>query len=188
MEYKSAVMIFPPEPEHTAFSQLMKKYNAKYHASKALQFPPHITVMSLGVIPDHRFEIVSERLWDLAKEAKPFFTHSSYLDFTGSDEDHRGIYVHFDKNSNLYGLHRMCVERLKKFSDGKDRSGKELENWRPHVTLVGTDIKDEELDMAKAELSPSIEYSFLVKSVHLARIKNGLFDAPYSRSLGQYEY
>ena len=112
--------------------------------------------------------------WDmgkLVKEVPPFHVHSAELEFTGSNDSYPGVYMHFERSPELYNLHELCVAYLQRFEDGKDRSYKKMEKWRPHLTLVGPDVSGEKLDIAKMELEGErYSCSFLVDEIHLTKI------------------
>jgi len=170
MSKTHVVMIIPPQPIIGELEILMKKLNSRFNAAKALFYPPHITLKSLGKIEDENFKNVMIELADKVYDIDSFQLKMGNFRFFGSTPDYKGVYIPVERSPELLGLHNKLVKLLGKYDDGKDRSYKEMERYNPHLTLVGTDISDENLERAKKELSNvSYNYSFPVKKVTLIR-------------------
>ena len=145
----AVVMIIPPEPILSELEELMKELNSFFNTSKALDYKPHITLKSLGKINESELEKIKQELEHVARTTKPFLIELENLRFYGSREDIPGIYISINKSEKLLELHKKLVLSLKKYSDRKDRSYKEMGNYFPHLTLVADDIKPEDLERAK---------------------------------------
>ena len=164
------VMILPPEPLIDELSELMEKFNQCYNASSALNYKPHITLKSLGELDFYSFASASFDISKLAEETDPFVLHMEGLRFYGSREDIPGIYIPVQKTQELFDLHRKLATILKDYTDGKDRSFKELDNWKPHFTIVGPDISAKNLERAKKDLSgEKYSYEFPVNEITFYR-------------------
>jgi len=168
------VVIIPPEPIEHELEGLMLNLNSRYHASKTLLHKPHITLKSLGRVSDKRFKEVGGEIGEITWYVEPFPLQMGGLRFYGSNENFPGVYIPVQKSPQLLDLHMRLATNLKPFSDRKDRSYKEFENYNPHLTIVGDDISPEDLERAKRELeNVSYSYSFPVDRMVLVRHTEG---------------
>lgn len=150
---KNIVIIIPPESISQELEDMMRKLNSKYNTTKALFYKPHITLKSLGDIENINLENVVIGISDVVETIKPLSVNMHGLRFYGSREGINGIYISVKRSPELFTLHKKLVHKLGGYEDGKDRSYKELENWNPHLTLVGNDIDVKNLEKAKRELN-----------------------------------
>lgn len=173
MEKIHTVMIIPPDEIVTELSKLMWTLNSRYGTSKAAVYKPHITLKSLGKINDDKFRKAIVDIADITEKIRRFQLHMEGLRFYGSNKNFLGIYIPVQRSDELFGLHKKLVMSLRKYDDGRDRRFKEMENWNPHLTLVGDDIKYAELERAKVELNmqhlSEIFYDFYVNQITMYR-------------------
>lgn len=168
------VVIIPPEPIERELEGLMLKLNSKYHTSKALLHKPHVTLKSLGRISNKKFIDIGGEIGEISWYVEPFPLKMGGLRFYGSNENFPGVYIPAQKSPQLLDLHTRLATALKPFSDKKDRSYKEFENYNPHLTLIGDDISLEDLETAKREFeNVSYSYIFPVDRVFLVRHTEG---------------
>jgi 2'-5' RNA ligase len=138
MESYQIVAIIPPENICKGIGALMLDLNKKYKTSKALDYKPHITLKSMGVVEDEKSREISEIVKGIADRTEPFTVEARGFRPYGSSASMHGIYMSV-RGRNLNRLHRSLTKRLGHFSD-RDRSEKENKNFSPHMTIVGSDI------------------------------------------------
>ena len=165
---KNIVIIIPPKPLYQKLEDLMKEFNLIYHTKKALLYKPHITLKSLGDVENKNLKDVMIGISGIIGTIKPLSVDMHGLRFYGSRKYINGIYIPVERSYELLSLHRRLVHKLRRYGDSKDRSYKELENFNPHLTLVGNDIDTKNLGKAKRELKDVIySYNFSADKITL---------------------
>jgi 2'-5' RNA ligase len=185
MEMTQVVMIIPPKPVVDELLGLMKKLNLRYKASKALVYGPHITLKAMGRVPSENLIKVMSEIADITEDMRAFPLKIKGIRFYGSNANYPGIYYNVGLSETLMDLHEELVDRLNRYSDGKDRSYKELYNWRPHLTIVGDDISLANLKRAKIDpevINARQSYNFNVDKITLVRHTGEMKPAFYSKT------
>jgi 2'-5' RNA ligase len=163
MKSYQIVAIIPPEFVCERIGDLMSDLNIKYKTSKSLNYEPHITLKSMGLVEDDASKEISEIVKGIAEKTEPFIIEARGFRTYGSSADKPGIYINI-RGKGLNRLHQRLVKRLGQFSD-KDRSEKENENFNPHLTIVGNDVEKKRLKDIEKLTAPY--YRFPVDNVFL---------------------
>jgi 2'-5' RNA ligase len=168
MDKNCIVMILPPEPLADKLTKLARDLELRYNIHKPRKLRSHITVKSLGDISRDAYVNTLLKTIDLSEKFSPFTLYIEGKRFYGSIESIPGVYLSVKKTPQLVNLHKTIVDVLGKYSDGKDRSFKEGDNWNPHVTVVRPDISAKNLERAKIDLhDEEFSYSFPVEEITL---------------------
>ncbi len=188
------VAIVPPK-EHEGFEVfnniycLQKSFNEKYGCTDALHYPPHITLKSLGAVKEENLGTVYQRIAGVAQKMQPFQIGVNGIRFFGTNKDYIGVYFNLEDSRELKNLHRMLVGKLKEFEDKKPRQHKELGNYNPHITLVGTDIcqaayEEAKKDIRESNLVPRFSFNADNLSVLQKEEKSGKYKAAHKFKMG----
>lgn len=166
----TVIAIIPPKEQEMYLGFLQRTWNKKYGVLKAPEYPLHITLKSLGEVEKKKeLNIVYSHVIKIAEKTKPFKINVNGIRFSGTNEKYPGIYLGVEKSKELGRLHETLVEKLEKFAD-EPRPHKELENYNPHMTLVGTDIGQEAYERAKKDIQESgwsPKFSFDVGKIYV---------------------
>ena len=149
---RHSLILIPEEDVASELQYLMNDVNKHYDTSEALLWRSHVTVKSLGNVPDEKMVKIIPMMRNIAEETRPFNLILDGIRFYGSNQDFTGIYIPVVKTPELIDLHEKCVESFENY-DGKDRSFKEGKKFNPHLTLVGTDLRGRKLEDAKKDLN-----------------------------------
>lgn len=166
MKSYQIVAILPPDYMSEGMEQIMLSLNKKYKTSKALEYRPHITLKSMGMVDDEKTQNMEEIIENIAKSTKPFIVTAEGLRSYGTNKNFPGVYVPVKRTKGLVSVHEKLALSLGSFSD-KDRGGKELEKFNPHITLVGTDISKACLIRAQKLNPDPVYYRFPVDEINL---------------------
>ena len=172
----TVIAIVPPK-EHAGYLEILqRRWTTKYGAKGALNYPPHITLESLGEVENKKqLNTIYSHIRKIAEKTKPFKINVKGIRFSGTNEKYPGIYLGVEKSKELGHLHEMLIEKLEKFGD-KDRAYKERGNYNPHMTLVGTDIGQKEYELAKKDILESgwsPKFSFDVGKIYVLQKEGG---------------
>jgi 2'-5' RNA ligase len=170
MKSYQIVAIIPPDKVCESAGALMLDLNMKYKTSKALEYGPHITLKSMGLVENDRCQEISEIIKGIADRTEPFMLEARGFRPYGSNVSMPGIYMSV-KGRHLSRIHKNLAKRLGQFSD-RDRSEKENDNYSPHMTIVGSDIKAKHLKEIGKLTAPY--YMFSVDKIFLITRNEGL--------------
>jgi len=173
-------------PEPSAFSEikeLMKKYSKELNSSKALIFPPHLTL--IGRFKTDRLPELKSVLSKYSKKIKSFkVTLKGCYNF----DSPKILFLKPDRLDDLRKIHNGLLDLIKDFKDPWVRDAFTKENYsdqqkkyvelygspyvkefyNPHLTLAGPDVNKEKfLEISNSENKHSI--TFEVKKINLLR-------------------
>lgn len=180
------IAIVPPEAHAGYLRILQREWNCKYGAPDVLKYPPHITLKSLGEVGEKSLERVYHMVSGAAKKTEPLSISIDGIRFFGTNEDYPGIYLNVEKSKELQRLHEMLARKLREFED-KPRPHKELDNYNPHITILGKDIGRDAYEKAKkeiGELNWKPDFSFYAKKICVVEKKEGAEEYWISKEFG----
>ena len=138
-----------------------KKLNSKYKASKARSIRPNVVLRRLGELDDGEFRSAAAELCDIAGSTRKFNILLDGVRFYAAVGE-KGIVIPARRNPDLIAL-------TGKLDSAFDMYAVEnLTVSNPYVELVGNDIKDEYLMMAKV-VYMGCTIRFLADSIALVR-------------------
>lgn len=173
-------------PELSAFTEiegLMKKYSNELNSSKALIFPPHLTL--IGRFKTNKITELKSVLSEYSKKIKSFkITLKGCYNF----ESPKILFLKPDKLDDLRKMHNELLDLIKDFKDPWVRDAFTKDNYfdqqkkyvelygspyvkefyNPHLTLAGPDVNEEKFsDIVNSKVKHSI--TFEVKKINILR-------------------
>lgn len=159
------VAVVPPEPQRTQLTGLKEYFREKYHSSKALNSPPHITLHMPFKWKEQKEQLPEATLQECCAAFKPF---SLSLRGFGAFPP-RVIFIRPEENFELLKLQKelsgLMRRRLNIFNaDYKDRA------FHPHLTLAFRDLKKDQFQLAWEEFQHRrFEMAFEVEGICLLK-------------------
>jgi len=177
------ICIIPSTPAFSKIKGLMEKYSNELNSSKALIFPPHLTL--IGRFKTDKFAELKTVLSEYSKKMKSFkVTLKGCYNF----DSPKILFLKPDKLDELRKLHNELLDLIEDFKDPWVRDAFTKENYsdqqkkyveqygspyvkefyNPHLTLAGPDVNEEKfLDIINSNNRYSI--TFDVKKIDILR-------------------
>ena len=145
---------------------VQKEISRKYDTYISVQsrIGPHLTFTFQPIVESRNIVKIEETIEQISKEMKPFKMETCDV---ARFYKTKTLYMKVVKSDALNELYRMLSYRLRRY--GKIRR---YRPFNPHVTIARTDITDEALSKAFAELKKrKFHYRFVFDRIYLAKGK-----------------
>lgn len=135
--------IIPGEPHVSQLEKLKQQISEEYRTYKALNSPPHITILPPVRIQQEKKQALQESIEELAGEQEPFDVQLYGFGHFGN----KVLFINIELNDELKGFYENCREAYEAHGFKIDH-----EEFTPHLTLATRDISKGQFKRAWDEL------------------------------------
>ena len=164
MEHLYFIAILPDNLIRKELTDLKYVAKDKFNSSKALNSPPHITLVPPFKCEYAKEKQILETLKKISKTTKEF-----YITLKGFNKfDKKVIFVDVEKNEELYKLKEKVIRSIESIMpELKNNSNK----FHPHITIAFRDLKKEIFPEAWKYFS-KIEYYRIFKADNITLLRH----------------
>lgn len=171
------IAILPPEEHLNDIQAIKEEASLMFESRKALNSPPHITLIPPFSINDNAQIITFFE--EVKFTVKPFEVRLLNFGFFGK----RTVYVKVENNTVLDKLHTQLENQFLSLKEIKQAKNSK-HNFTPHITILNRDITEDNFDKAWRKFrKTTYQAQFMVSEIVLFRHQGKKWQKMASKSL-----